>query len=80
MSNIDSLAIHLLREGQWSEAIHLYRDELGLSVPQAEQIVSRLADDYGLRQPQRLMSWMIVAICGFSLFALASFLQIFLSA
>ena len=36
MSNLDSLAIHLIREGQWSEAISLYREELGVSVAQAE--------------------------------------------
>jgi hypothetical protein len=80
MSNLDSLAIHLIRAGQWSEAIHLYRDEMGLSIPQAEQIVLGLADDYGLKHPQRLMTWVAIAFGGFSLFALASVLQMILSA
>ena len=40
MSNLDSLAIHLIREGHWSEAVRLYRDELGVSLMQAEAKVA----------------------------------------
>jgi hypothetical protein len=64
MSNLDSLAIHLIREGQWAEAVCLYRDELGLSLPQAEQLVHRLADEYDVHCPRRLLHWLWIALGG----------------
>jgi hypothetical protein len=79
MSNIDSLATHLIQQGHWSEAVCLYRDELGLSLPQAEEIVLQLADSSGIQYPGRFLSWLAIAFAGFSLFGLVSVLQIVLS-
>ncbi|MCE3016582.1 MAG: hypothetical protein ACK56W_04750 [Pirellula sp.] len=75
MSNLDSLAIHLLREGQFEEAVDLYRDELGLTIPQAELLVHRLAEEYELRCPNRLITWLWIALAGFTMFFLGSFLS-----
>jgi hypothetical protein len=79
MSNIDSLATHLIQQGHWSEAVCLYRDELGLSLPQAEEIVLQLADNSGIQYPGRFLYWLAIAFAGFSLFALVGVLQIVLS-
>jgi len=77
MSNIDSLATHLLKQGLWSEAVELYRDELGLSIQQAERIVASLAEETGISIPGRLLHWLALAFAGLSLFALAGLLQWF---
>jgi hypothetical protein len=79
MSNLDSLAIHLIRQGHWTEAVCLYRDELGLSLPQAEEIVHELADNTGIAYPGRFLSWLAIAVAGLSLFGLAGILQMVLS-
>ncbi len=79
MSTLDSLAIHLIRDGQWSEAVLLYRDELGVTVNQAEAKVVSLAEEYGIFYPGRWLSWLSIAFGGFSLFALAMVLQIILA-
>lgn len=79
MSNIDSLALHLIQQGHWSEAVHLYRDELGLSLQQAEQIVLQLADETGINSPGRFFYWLAIAAAGLSLFGLAGVLQLFVS-
>jgi hypothetical protein len=75
MSNIDSLAAHLLKQGLWSEAVELYRDELGLTIQQAERIVAGLAEETGITIPGRFMSWLALALGGLSLFLLAGLLQ-----
>jgi hypothetical protein len=75
MSNLDSLATHLIQQGHWAEAVCLYRDELGLSHPQAEKVVCQLADETGLRYPGRFLSWLAIAFAGLSLFGLAGVLQ-----
>jgi hypothetical protein len=77
MSSIDSLAIHFIRLGQWSEAVELYREELGLSIPQAESRVLGLADEHSLGHPNRLMSWLIIALSGFSVLLFATILSWF---
>jgi len=77
MSNIESLATHLIQQGHWSEAICLYRDELGLSMSQAEQLVLQLADDSGINHPGKFMYWTAIAFAGLSLFGLAGVLQFF---
>ena len=79
MSNIDLLATHLIQQGHWSEAVCLYRDELGLSLPQAEETVLQLADSTGIQYPGRFLSWLAIAFAGFSLFGLAGVLQLVLS-
>jgi hypothetical protein len=79
MSNLDSLAIHLIREGQWSEAISLYREELGVSVAQAEAKVLALAEEYEILYPGRWAAWLTIGFAGLSLFALVFLLQMILS-
>lgn len=80
MSNLDSLAIHLIREGQWSDAILLYREELGVTVAQAEARVLALADEYEILYPGRWAAWFTLAFAGLSLAGLVFLLQLILSA
>jgi hypothetical protein len=79
MSQLDSLAIHLIREGQWSEAIILYREELGVTMTQAEARVMALAEEYEILYPGRWNTWLAIAFGGLSLFALVSILQLILA-
>ena len=79
MSNIDSLATHLIQQGQWAEAVCLYRDEMGMSLPQAEEIVIQLADESGVVYPGRFLSWLAIAFAGLSLFCLVGVLQFILA-
>jgi hypothetical protein len=79
MPNIDSLATHLIRQGHWTEAVHLYRDEMGLTMQQAEQIVLQLADETGVTYPGRFLYWLSLAFAGLSLFGLAGVLQLVLA-
>ena len=51
------------------------RDELGLTVPQAELLVQRLAEEYELHCPNRLITWLWIALAGFTMFFLGSFLS-----
>jgi hypothetical protein len=74
MTTIDSLAIHFLRHGQWSEAVQLYRDELGMSISQAERKVYGLASEYEIQEPKRLFLWLWIALGGFSVLLLTFFL------
>jgi hypothetical protein len=80
MSNLDSLAIHLIREGQWSEAISLYREELGVSMAQAEARVLALAEEYEILYPGGWGAWLTLAFAGLSLLGLVIVLQLILSA
>ena len=75
MSNLDSLAMDLIREGHWSDAVILYRDELGVSITQAEARVATLANECGISHPERWMTWLATAIAGLALFVLAGLLQ-----
>jgi hypothetical protein len=75
MSNLEPLAIHLIQQGHWDEAVGLYRDELGLSLRQAEQIVRELAEQTGLTNHGRTAMWLILAAAGLSLFGIASVAQ-----
>lgn len=74
MTTIDSLAIHFLRHGQWSEAVQLYRDELGMSISQAERKVYGLASEYEIQEPKRLLLWLWIALGGFSVLLFTFFL------
>jgi hypothetical protein len=76
MSNLDSLATHLIQQGHWTEAVQLYRDELGLTMQQAEQIVLQLAEETGINYPGRFLYWLALAFAGLSLFGLAGVLQL----
>ncbi len=49
----EAVAIHLIREGQWREAVHLYREETGANLAQAEQAVERLALEQGIHRYSR---------------------------
>ncbi|MFN7291363.1 MAG: hypothetical protein ACK5T6_12305 [Pirellula sp.] len=75
MSTIDSLAIHFLQHGQWSEAVQLYRDELGMSISQAERKVYGLASEYEIHEPKRLLLWLWIALGGFSIILFSVFLS-----
>lgn len=75
MSNLDSLAMHLIREGHWSDAVVLYRDELGVTMMQAEARVAALAEECGVLHPERWTAWLATAFAGLSLFVLAGLLQ-----
>lgn len=79
MSNLDSLAIHLIREGHWSEAISLYREELGETVAQAEARVFALADEYQILYPRRWIRWLTLGFAGSSLLGLFYLLELILS-
>ncbi len=79
MSNLDSLARTLIREGHWSDAVRLYRDELGVSIMQAEAKVTSLAEETGVLHPERWASWFGIAFAGLSLFVLAICLDWFLA-
>jgi hypothetical protein len=79
MSNLESLATHLIQQGHWTEAVHLYRDELGLSLQQAEQIVVQLADETGISYPGRFLYWLALTFAGLSLFGLAGILHLIVS-
>ncbi|MFN7877334.1 MAG: hypothetical protein ACK5PB_18590 [Pirellula sp.] len=75
MSTIDSLAIHFIRHGQWADAVQLYRDELGLSIAQAEMKVYGLASEYEIQEPKRLLLWLWIALGGFSIILFSLFLS-----
>lgn len=77
MPNLEPLAIHLIQQGHWAEAVELYRDELGLSIQQAEQTVVQLAEDAGVSNPGRFLYWLALAFAGLSLFGLAGVAQYF---
>jgi len=78
MSNFESLVLTLIREGHWSEAAGLYRDELGVSHTQAEAKVHALAEELGVTDPNRWTQWIAIALAGGSLLVLAGCLQWFL--
>jgi hypothetical protein len=69
MSNLDTLVQTLIREGHWSDAAGLYRDELGVSLTQ----------ELGITDPHRWTQWLAIGLAGASLFVLAGCLQWFMS-
>jgi hypothetical protein len=77
MPNLEPLAIHLIQQGHWADAVQLYRDELGLSIQQAEQTVLQLAEESGVSNPGRFLYWIAIAFAGLSLFGLAGIAQYF---
>ena len=72
---VEAFAVHLIREGLWREAVALCREEAGLSVAQAEHLVERIALKHGVHRYSRafFVSW--IAACGFSVLALAGWLE-----
>ncbi|MFN6398951.1 MAG: hypothetical protein ACK449_03560 [Planctomycetota bacterium] len=79
MSNLESLVQLLIREGHWSDAAGLVRDELGVTHTQAEARVVALAEELGISSPSRWHQWFAVALAGCVLLLLAGSLQWFLS-
>jgi hypothetical protein len=77
MSSIDSLAIHFIQQGQWAEAVELYREEFGLSSTQAEHRVIGLVHEHDLQHPRRLMSWLWIALGGMSILLFATIISRF---
>jgi hypothetical protein len=75
MSNLDTLVQTLIREGLWSDATGLYRDELGVSLTQAEAKVHAVAQELGITDPHRWTQWLAIGLAGASLFVLAGCLQ-----
>lgn len=72
----EAVAIHLIREGQWREAIHLYREETGANLAQAEQAVERLALEHGIHRYSRGFMMSMVAVAGGSLIAVAGIIEL----
>lgn len=79
MPNFESLVQTLIREGHWSEAAGLVRDELGVSQPQAEAKVHALAEELGVNDPHRWTQWIAIALAASSLLILAGCLQSYLN-
>ncbi|MFN5103147.1 MAG: hypothetical protein ACK5GJ_10160 [Planctomycetota bacterium] len=79
MANLESLVQTLIREGHWSEAADLVRDELGVSQPQAEAKVYALAEELGISDPYRWTQWIAIALAASSLLILAGCLQRYMS-
>ncbi len=79
MPNLESLVQTLIREGHWSEAADLVRDELGVSQPQAEAKVYALAEELGISDPCRWTQWIAIALAASSLLILAGCLQRYMS-
>ncbi|MEI6527157.1 MAG: hypothetical protein WCP62_14095 [Planctomycetota bacterium] len=75
MSNLETLVQTLIREGHWSDAAGLYRDELGVSHTQAEAKVHALAEELGITDPYRWTRWVAIGLAGGALMILAGCLQ-----
>ncbi len=71
----ESVAVHLIREGQWREAIYLYREETGVNLAVAEQAVERLALQHGVHRYSRGFYIAMIALCGLSVLMLASLIE-----
>lgn len=54
--NQHAIIVHLLREGQWQQAVMLYREEMGVPRRIATKEIERLAEQHHIRPP-RLWSW-----------------------
>jgi hypothetical protein len=75
MSNFDSYVQLLIREGYWSEATGLVRDELGVTYTQAEEKVCALAEELGVSNPSRWTYWLAIALAGCLLLLFVGSLQ-----
>lgn len=75
-SGLENFAVHLIREGQWREAVYLVREETGVSVAQAEHAVERMALKHGLQRFSRTFFVAIIALCGLTTIVLAGLVEI----
>ncbi len=71
----EPVVLHLIREGQWREAIYLYREETGVNVAIAEQAVERLALKHGVHRYSRTFFVSMIATCGLSLITIAGLVE-----
>lgn len=71
----ESVAVHLIREGYWREAIYLYREETGVNLAVAEQAIERLALKHGVHRYSRAFFVTLIALCGVSLITLAGLIE-----
>lgn len=67
----EPVVIHLIREGQWREAVYLYREETGVNLAIAEQAIERLAIKHGVHRYSRGFFLTMIATCGLSILTLA---------
>ncbi len=71
----ESVALHLIREGHWREAIYLYREETGVNIAVAEQAIEKLALKHGVHRYSRAFFVTLIALCGISVIALAGLIE-----
>jgi hypothetical protein len=71
----EPFAIHLIREGMWREAVHLYREETGVSTAQAEHAIERLALEHGVHRFSRFFFVGVIAMSGISVMLLAGIVK-----
>lgn len=71
----EPVVLHLIREGQWREAVYLYREETGVNVAIAEQAIERLALKHGVHRYSRAFFVSMIATCGLSLLTLAGLVE-----
>ena len=71
----ESVAVHLIREGQWREAIYLYREETGVNLAVAEQAIERLALKHGVHRYSRAFCVSFIALLGLSLITAAGLVE-----
>jgi hypothetical protein len=72
----EPVAVHLIREGQWREAIFLYREETGVNLAIAEQAIERLAIKHGVHRYSRAFFVTLIALCGLSVITLAGLVEL----
>lgn len=53
------LVLHLLRQGDWREAVDAYAEEAGVTRREAEDGVAQLAETHGVRR--RSYGWLTLA-------------------
>mgnify|MGYP003338014173 CR=1 FL=1 len=77
MSNLDGLVVTLIREGHWREAVGLCRDELGVSLIQAEHKVQTIAEETGLQDSNPWSFWLTASFAAVATIAFAYCIQWF---
>lgn len=56
------LVLHLLKEGDWQEAMIAYSEETGASPEEARDAVTRLAEQCNLKNSSRRRMWVFAAM------------------
>ena len=55
--NQQAVILHLLREGQWHQAVLLYREETGVPKRLAAREVERIAEQHQIRPARPWLWW-----------------------